>query len=505
MKKWYEEDDQDNHEKHLRAIAYYRHSSQIGQENSVEIQQDYIKKFAKENGIFLIEEFEDRGKSGLNAEGRPGFLNLMDKVKNNDDFKYVFVLDMTRWGRFQDTDLSAHYESMCTQHGKRVIYTDMGFPKEEEHFIHQLRKTIARHMAAEYSRALSVKVLAGCKKVASQGYRPGGTAPYGMHRLMLNEKKERDRILQPSERKSIQNARVILVPGDPNEVEVVIQIFTLFTKGSLSEKQIAGQLNKENKRAPAGGPWTSSSVHNILSNQQYAGCVVYNKTSQTLKGRSRKNPKEDWIVTSGAYEPVITMSLFEEAEKKIQSRKIRYGRAEMLERLKSIMEKYGCITGRLVDNIKEIPVSSTYSSRFGSMSQAFNEAHPEIINKIKEEVCSTISNSARIIDTYDDFIVINNDYSVKIQPVLPLPAGYRHYWNIYPDMRENVDITLGVPLSPDDHGEILGYIALPRLMVTSKLYRITQDSEGTIEMFGHAGLDFLKEFSIEKNENNKEE
>ncbi len=57
----------------LRAVAYYRHSAEIGQENSVEIQQDNVQAFAAKHDIDIVEEFADRGKSGLNAEGRPAF------------------------------------------------------------------------------------------------------------------------------------------------------------------------------------------------------------------------------------------------------------------------------------------------------------------------------------------------------------------------------------------------------------------------------------------------
>ncbi|MSR55692.1 MAG: recombinase family protein [Gemmataceae bacterium] len=54
----------------LRGVAYYRHSAKDRQENSVAIQQELVQKWAKENGVDIIHEFADRGKSGLTAEGR---------------------------------------------------------------------------------------------------------------------------------------------------------------------------------------------------------------------------------------------------------------------------------------------------------------------------------------------------------------------------------------------------------------------------------------------------
>jgi len=55
----------------LRAVAYYRHSAEIGQENSVEIQQDNVRAFADRHDVEIIKEFADRGKSGLNPRGDP--------------------------------------------------------------------------------------------------------------------------------------------------------------------------------------------------------------------------------------------------------------------------------------------------------------------------------------------------------------------------------------------------------------------------------------------------
>jgi len=55
-----------------RAVAYYRHSAQDRQENSIPIQQEQVRKWAGEHGIVIIEEFADHGKSGLPAEHHGG-------------------------------------------------------------------------------------------------------------------------------------------------------------------------------------------------------------------------------------------------------------------------------------------------------------------------------------------------------------------------------------------------------------------------------------------------
>ncbi|KAA1258086.1 hypothetical protein LF1_06010 [Rubripirellula obstinata] len=60
----------------VRAVAYYRHSAQDRQENSIPIQQDQVRAWAREHGVEIIREFCDAGRSGLNSEGRPAFTEM---------------------------------------------------------------------------------------------------------------------------------------------------------------------------------------------------------------------------------------------------------------------------------------------------------------------------------------------------------------------------------------------------------------------------------------------
>ena len=73
----------------VRAVAYYRHSAQDRQENSIPIQQDQVRQWAKEHGVEIIHEFCDAGKSGLNSEGRPAFTEMVDeRITKRFDFEY---------------------------------------------------------------------------------------------------------------------------------------------------------------------------------------------------------------------------------------------------------------------------------------------------------------------------------------------------------------------------------------------------------------------------------
>ena len=76
-------------------------------------------------------------------------------------------------------------------------------------------------------------------------------------------------ILKPGERKSIQNQRVTLIPGDEKEQEVVRRIFREFTSAGKNAEQIAENLNEDDILSPTGRKWRRNAICNILTNEVY--------------------------------------------------------------------------------------------------------------------------------------------------------------------------------------------------------------------------------------------
>src|SRR5690606_913909 len=141
-------------------------SAEDKQENSVAIQRQHTEKFARENNIEIIHEEADEGKSGLLAT-RPAFERLFANWIENSEappFDYVFVYDVSRWGRFQDQDQAAYFTHLCKKHNKEVVYVSRGFTKADNQLFSSLEISLHRYMAAEYSRQLSDKVFYGCVK-----------------------------------------------------------------------------------------------------------------------------------------------------------------------------------------------------------------------------------------------------------------------------------------------------------------------------------------------------
>src|SRR3989338_5907929 len=301
------------------AVAYYRHSAEDKQENSVPIQREHSQKFAREYHVEIIHEEADEGRTGLLAD-RPGFRQLFENWVLNaaaPPFDLVLVYDVSRWGRFQDQDEAAYYEFICRQHGKEVIYVSRGFPPKENPLIMHLQTSIERYMAAEYSRQLSDKVYCGCVKVSQAGYSAGGMACYGMGRLLLDVNKRPVRILRKGEHKSIDNERVTFVPLDDATTQSVKNIFYLFVVEGKNEYEIAAILNGKKVFAPNGGKWHEQKILHILRNETYIGNRIYNKTSNRLKKGKHDNPSSEWVVCKNAFPAIVDAVTFLRAQERI--------------------------------------------------------------------------------------------------------------------------------------------------------------------------------------------
>lgn len=302
-----------------KAIAYYRHSAEDKQENSVAIQRMHTEKFANENNIKIIHEEADEGKSGLLAN-RPAFERLFNNWVENPyapDFAYVLVYDVSRWGRFQDQDQAGYFVHICKKHGKEVVYVSRGFVNSENQLFSSLEISLHRYMAAEYSRQLSEKVFYGCVKVSEQGYSAGGTAAYGMTRQLLDVEKKPIRTLKIGERKQIANERVTFTPKNDETTQTVKKIFQLFVEEKYLISNIVNYLNQNGTLSANGRRWDRSKVVKILTNEIYIGTHIYNKTWRRLKQKPHKNPRSEWIIVPNAFNIVVDYQIFEKAQERL--------------------------------------------------------------------------------------------------------------------------------------------------------------------------------------------
>ncbi len=147
-------------QKALCAAQYVRMSTDY-QKYSIENQAVVIAAFAQLHKLIIARTYRDEGESGLQIKNRMGLMQLIKDVQSGSaEFAHILVFDVSRWGRFQDVDESAHYEFICKQAGIKVSYCAEQFDNDGS-LISHIMKNIKRVMAAEFSRELSAKVHAG--------------------------------------------------------------------------------------------------------------------------------------------------------------------------------------------------------------------------------------------------------------------------------------------------------------------------------------------------------
>ena len=272
-------------------------------------------------------------------------------------------------GRFQDADESAYYEYICRRVGVAVHYCAEQFENDGSP-VSTIVKGVKRAMAGEYSRELSSKVFQGACNLIQRGYKQGGTAGFGLRRMLVDQSGERKTTLKMGEQKSIQTDRVILVPGPDEEIRVVRWIYQVFLDEGKMESEIAGLLNAQGIVTDFGRAWTRGSVHQVLTNEKYIGNNVYHRTSFKLKKKHVTNPPDKWIRADGAFEGIIEPDLFFQAREIILARSQKLTNEEMLEKLRGLLNQHGRISGILIDEAVDFPSSTAFRHRFGSLVSA---------------------------------------------------------------------------------------------------------------------------------------
>src|SRR3984957_4532930 len=225
------------------AAAYVRMSTEH-QQYSTSNQMDVIREYAKRREMQIVKEYSDEGKSGLNIQGRESLAQMIKDVQDRKiNFSSILVYDVSRWGRFQDADESAYYEFICRRAGVSVHYCAEQFENDGSP-VSTIVKGVKRAMAGEYSRELSAKVFIGQCRLIELGFRQGGSAGFGLRRMLRDVSGQFKGLLNRGEQKSIQTDRVVLIPGPEQEVEIVRWMYQTFVEQRIAESKLAQMLNE---------------------------------------------------------------------------------------------------------------------------------------------------------------------------------------------------------------------------------------------------------------------
>jgi site-specific DNA recombinase len=229
-------------------------------------------------------EFLDDGYSGAELD-RPALTRLRDAVRAGA-FDVILVHDPDRLARKLAHQLLLEEE--CEKAGVRLEF--LTTPREATP-----EGTLLLHVKAvigEYEReTIRSRTLRGKKEKARRGLIPAGAIAYGYQAAP-----------------GAPNGT--LVP-DPEQAEVVKQIFRWLVDERRSIRGIVTELNRLGIRAPRSTRWAKSSVRRMLTNEIYMGRAYFNRRSRAGKTVGIRQESE-WIAIP--VPGIITEAVYQQAQ-----------------------------------------------------------------------------------------------------------------------------------------------------------------------------------------------
>jgi len=364
-------------------------------------------------------------------------------------------------------------------------------------------------MAGEYSRELSAKVFQGACRLIQLGYKQGGTAGFGLRRMLVDQNGEHKAVLRMGEQKSLQTDRVVLVAGPEEEVKIVREIYQTFLDEGKMETEIAASLNARGVVTDFGRAWTRATVHEVLTNEKYIGNNVYHRTSFKLKRKHVVNPPDKWIRADGVFEGIVTPEVFLEVQEIVLARSRKLSDEEMLEKLRGLLKQHGRISGILIDEDEDLPSSAAFRHRFGSLVSAdrligydpqidynfieinrkLRQQHPEIVASV---VCGIEALGAMASwDEQSELLHVNNELRVSIVLCRHTNTSTgSSRWVVRLDAGLRPDITIAVRMDTTNEG-IRDYYLLPGIDMTWENLRVAEENGVYLDAYRFETLDFF--------------
>ena len=293
------------------ADIYLRLSKEDGdkeESDSISNQRSLILDFLKSQPDIQIHKIRiDDGYSGVDFN-RPAFIEMIDDIREGRA-NCVIVKDFSRFGR-NYIESGKYIQVLFPRSGVRFIAVNENYDSTKaQGYTGNIIVPFKNMVNDAYCADISVKVRSHLEIKRKRGDFVGAFAVYGYAKDENNKNK---------------------LVVDPFAADVVRDIFKWKLEG-MSAQGIADKLNQSGILSPmeykrflglrynttfkvnATAQWQSATVKRILSNPVYIGTLEQGKRAKpNYKVRKCADlPKEQWICTENAHEPIIDRNIFD--------------------------------------------------------------------------------------------------------------------------------------------------------------------------------------------------
>lgn len=283
----------------MASAMYLRKSRADDASESVETtiarHKKILTEFAAKNGIPIAESYEEV-VTGDGLFVRPEMLRLLHDVEAGQ-YDCVLCMDIDRLGRGGQKDAGIILETFKYS-GTKIATLDKTYDLENE-----LDEELAEFKTFISRRELKI-ITKRLRRGLLETVKEGGyiaNAPYGYEKTVIDRR--------PS------------LKIKESEAYFVRMIFDLYVNQGVGCSVIAETLNNLGAKPRRSDRFCRTSVQHILRNPAMCGNIVWERTKWIRKGKlgndhciRMNQPEEQWIVTRGLHEPIVSQDLFDRAQ-----------------------------------------------------------------------------------------------------------------------------------------------------------------------------------------------
>lgn len=274
-----------------KGACYIRVSTNEQTEFSPDAQLKAIKNYAKANGILLDDDyiFIDEGISGRKADKRPAFQEMIKIAKSKPKkFDVILVHKFDRFARSRED--SVVYKSLLKKECNIKVVSITESIEDDKFSV--ILEAMLEAMAEYYSLNLADEVKKGMTEKANRGQYQA-SPPFGY---------------------KMENGMLSIIKDEANIVKL---IFEKFVNKEMNKLQIAKYINELGYRTHRGNKFENRTIEYILANPVYIGYSRWTPSGKLKRGKTA----EDTIVQKSEHEPIISETVFKQANELLQKSK----------------------------------------------------------------------------------------------------------------------------------------------------------------------------------------
>ncbi len=296
----------------VKCAIYCRLSKDDGtsdDSSSIQTQKDALSKYAISNNYDIYDIYVDDGYSGTNFN-RPAFKRMIEDIEKKC-FKVILTKDLSRLSR-NYLQAGFYMEDFFPKHKIRYIAVNDNYDSSIGDNEFAPFKNIINEW---YAKDISKKVKYAFNNMAKEGIITTGKTPlYGYdyddkRRRIINE--ETAEVIRTIFNMYIKCQSTTKIKNYLEENKIINPGYYFYLNNGINSKKYANCSEEDKYR------WHKAAISRLLTNEEYTGTLICNKTKQEKLGGRKgiKTEPEERVVHHDKFEGIITRELFKEVRK----------------------------------------------------------------------------------------------------------------------------------------------------------------------------------------------